>query len=84
MHQNTLVFFNGILNEVKNGFSGSILVVKYDLILKIKPLKRQVYHSTTFEVVHYLFASAIYDVSNFICHHEFLVLYIREMNEKIV
>lgn len=74
MHKNRLILFNSIFDKVKDSLCGCIFWVEDYLILKVKPLECQVYYASAFEVVHYLLASTVDDVSDFICNYEFLVL----------
>lgn len=75
MNKYTLIFLNCILNEVKDCLGGCVFIIKYDLVFKIKPLESQINHSSTFKIVHNLFASTVNYMRYLIRYNKFLVLY---------
>ena len=74
MDKYALVLFYSVLNKVKNGFGGGVLLVKNDLVLQIQPLKSQVDHTAALPMVGYLLSCAVDDVSDLVCHNELLIL----------
>jgi len=74
MDQNAFILFDRIFDEVVNRFCRCVLLVKDDLILKIKPLESKIYHASAFPVIRHLLASTINYMRNLIGYDEFLVL----------
>lgn len=74
MDQNTFIFLYRILNEIKYGFSCGVFLIKYNLVLKIKPLKCEINDSSAFEEILDLFSCTVNDMRNFVSYYKFLVL----------
>lgn len=82
MYKNGFILFDCIFYKIINGFSRGVLDVKDYLILQIKPLESEIYHTSTFPVIGYLFAGTVYYVRHFVGYDEFLVLLNRKISIK--
>jgi len=75
VNQNTFIFLDCIFNKVENSFGRSVFLIEDDLVLKVKPLKSEIYNASAFEIVLNLFASTVNNMRYLIGDDEFLILF---------
>ena len=75
MHEDRLVFFDGVLDEVEDGLRRGILLVEDHGRFEVHPLERQVSDAAALPVVGHLLAGAVDDVSHFVRDNKLLVLH---------
>lgn len=74
MHQDGLILFDGILDEIKYCLRRGILLIEDNRRLEVHPLERQVSDAAALPVVRYLLAGTVDDVGHLVCDDELLVL----------
>ena len=72
--KNRLASSRSYLNKVIDLLCSFILAVKKRLCFGILPEKSEVNYSDVLPEVAHLFATAVYDVRDFVCHYEFKIL----------
>ena len=74
MNKDTFSCLHGFLNEVKYSIGCFVFIVKYDLIVLIKPEEGKISNSNWFPVIRDLLTGTVYDMCHFVGNNEFYIL----------